>query len=415
MASLFNFFSNKQTTTTDSTPLIEKVDDNIYAVNAFQFESDNKYLPSDYTNYYFSNGYIRYGADNLFPNKLIDLYYSSPLHKACVDLKTSLLSGDGYIINDTLNPAKKASTELWLDNISGNKDVTTLINELSTDLSLFGNYYLLITWNAEFTKIVKIERLPAFGVRLMTSSDTNDITEIFYCKDWKFVNNKKSTTVKKYPAFNILERSSREQVYVGLTQLIDNRPYVLPNYTAALNSIAANAAISLFQVSIVDNSFNPGMSIKFFKKPSSPEEKAKIVQGIKSEYAGKRNSGKVLILFSDGKELAPEIAPIETSQLDKQYTVLETSIENSIVYGHGIINPALVGIQIAGKLGNTEELKNSFLLQEKLKTKNERKLIENGINKFIKLNGLLPIEIKDLIIFEEQVDVVVANKENNLN
>ena len=378
---------------------IEKVSENITVVNSFAFASDNKYLPSDYSTRYNAGGYIRFGDDNLFPNRLIDLYNSSPLHKAAIDFKSRLLFGEGYVLKTEQN---KLKTEIFLNNVDGSNDLNYLIESIIIDLKLFGNYYLLITWNENFTKVIKIERLKASGVRLMADIDGN-ITSVVYNNDWQF----RPGVNKQYALFNVLDKVNRQQVLVAIKNKIDSNIYTYADYVSGLNSIAANAAISLYQLNIVENGFSPSMSIKFFKKPNSPEEKTKIVNEIKRQHSGKRNAGKAIIFFSDGKDFAPEIAPIDVSNLDKQYTVLEDSIMSSIVQSHGIISPTLLGIKSAGQLGNVQELKNAYMISNKMKTELERKQIESSINKLLLINGLDTIEIKPLIVFEEEQKQII--------
>jgi hypothetical protein len=391
---LFGFNITRQKLSEQPTQLIEKVSDNVTVVNSFSFASDNKYLPSDYSTRYNAGGYIRFGDDNLFPNKLIELYNSSPLHKSAIDFKTRLIFGDGY---ELTTEANKLKTEIFLNNLDGSNNLNFLLEGIITDLKLFGNYYLLVTWNENFTKIIKIERLKAFGVRLMADIDGN-INSAVYNNDWQF----RPGVYKQYPLFNVMDKMNKQQVFIGVKNKIDSNIYTYPDYVSALNSIAANAAIGLYQINIVENGFSPSMSIKFFKKPNSPEEKTKIVNDIKKQYAGKRNAGKALIFFSDGKDLAPEVAPIDISNLDKQYTVLEDSILNAIVQGHGIISPTLLGLKTAGQLGNVQELKNAYMISNVMKTEMERKNTEDSINKFLMLNGLDTIKIKPLEVFPEE-------------
>ena len=399
----FKFGSDKQIIT----PTMEKLDENIYAINSFSFNSDNQFLPSDYNFFSSSNGYVRYGADNFFPNRLVDLFYSSPLHQTAIKLKTLLIKGDGIEINEGLNQVK---TDMWLNTITGSDNVEKLISDVTSDFEVFGSYHLLITWNLQFTKIMKVERLPSFGVRYGISSIDNSITEVFYCTDWKYANTKSSKSVIKYAPFNVLDKSNQQQVMTVRNTSIDGRVYAVPNYASGLNSIAANAAISLYQLSVIENGFNPGLAIKFYKKPSSPEEKDKIVKGIRQEYSGKKSAGKVMIFFSEGKDLAPDVQPVEVSNLDKQFTVLSQDIENNIIYSHNIISPLLLGVKTAGQLGNSTELQTAYMILEKTVVKNERKVIEDSLNKILKLNGMSTISIKPFMVFEEQVEVAVEEK-----
>ena len=54
------------------------------------------------------SGYIPFGSDNLYPEVLNQMYYSSPLHGAIVDYKTNAVIGGGFnIIIDKLTNEQK--------------------------------------------------------------------------------------------------------------------------------------------------------------------------------------------------------------------------------------------------------------------------------------------------------------------
>lgn len=248
----FNFGSEKPTI---QTPLIEKIDNNIYAINAFQFSSDNTFLPSYYNNISMANGYIRYGEDNLFPNRLADLYYSSPLHQTAIKLKSKLICGDGVELE-----REDSKANLFIDNITGYDSVDKLITDITYDYKVFGAYHLLITWNSDFTKIVKLERLPTFGVRYAIDA-TYKITSVYYTQDWLY----KKNQITNYPLFNVLDKTNKQQVYIVKNTSIDNRIYAIPDYASGLNAIAANAGISTYQLSVVENGFNPVWLLSFIR------------------------------------------------------------------------------------------------------------------------------------------------------
>ena len=383
----YKFFEKQQPAPVQ---LIEKVDSNITVINSFAFGSDNSYLPSQ-TNFYNSASYVRFGDDNIFTNRLSDLYLSSPLHKNAIDLKSKLIAGSGVEFQNE-NIQLKAFFDAQPSGLE------ELIKSLAIDLKIYGNYYLKVTFNVNHTKIIKIERLPAFGVRLGALDLNYKPTKVFYSYDWLL-----ARQYSTYPIYNVENKTDLEQIIVGISNPIDSRIYQFPDYTSGLNSISAGAAISVFQLTVVENSFSPGMAIKIYKKPNSEEEKRKVVEGIKKQYQGKKNAGKVLVLFSSDKESSPDIIPVEVSNLDKQFTVLEQSIENNIIYSHQIVSGLLLGVQTAGKLGSTNEIQNGYMILEKTSIASDRKAIENTINKVLRFNQYPEIKIKPFIVFEEQI------------
>jgi hypothetical protein len=146
------------------------------------------------------------------------------------------------------------------------------------------------------------------------------------------------------------------------------------------------AQTGLFYKSLMENGFNPSLIVRFFRKPKSIEERDDIVKSFKSSFGGVKNSGKSVVLFSDGKELAPEIEPIAVQNLDKQFTVISDQIVTKILTGAKVTTPELFGIAVAGKLGNGDfasqlDAFNKFVIQPEQETLNKL------INKFLKING----------------------------
>ena len=92
--------------------------------------------------------FIQYGADNLFPQYLIDLYNSSPVHHALVRSIATMIYGDG-LQGSTLAVA-------WAQ--SG--DLDEEIRKTCIDLKLQGGFYWEIEWNLEHTQIKSIRHTP---------------------------------------------------------------------------------------------------------------------------------------------------------------------------------------------------------------------------------------------------------------
>jgi hypothetical protein len=50
---------------------------------------------------YTTQGYVRFGFDNLFPQYMNQMYFMSPLHGSIVDFKTNAAIGGGYSFDET--------------------------------------------------------------------------------------------------------------------------------------------------------------------------------------------------------------------------------------------------------------------------------------------------------------------------
>lgn len=385
----FNF--NKQVETKTDIPGVTKVGD-AYLVDSFSFNSNNTYFPTIVENTY--NDIVPFGKNNLFPNDLIDLFYSSPLHATITQFKSKVMSGDGLDYSK-LTPVELLKAEALLG-----KTINKQISEMTLDYQLLGAFALEVIWNINFTAIAKIKRIPTSQVRMGKENEMGIVEKYYISKDWsKSITN---NTIREISTFDPSNKKDQAQLLYVKNPSVTGRYYGMPQYTSGLNYIAANAAISKYHLSVVENGFNPGLAIKFYKKPQSPEERSAIVGGIHKEYGGKSNAGKVMILFSDGKDLAPDIQPIEVSNLDKQFTVLSEDITNNVIYSHQAVSPILYGIKTSGQLGNTQEFINAFTILDKVVIEPERRILEDVLNQLLDINGIVnDITIKPFVVFNQ--------------
>jgi len=337
--------------------------------------------------------WISFGDTNQFPNYLNNLVNSSGLHSAIIDYKKSLISGSGYeILGDAvLTPMQKVELKQFTDLIDGKRNLASLIQDITLDYLVHGTVYLKIYWNSDKTRILKAERIEPSRLRSgYNKLNPEVITEYYYSLDWS---NYGQWGVTKFPAFN-KEVSERKPIEI-YRWMVPNSAMLfntLPSYTAATNWIQLDGEVSNYHKSNIENSLNPGVIIKFYKTPANDEEKRGIVNGIKKNYAGSSNTGKAMVFFSSDKETAPDIEPIEVSNIDKQFSVTADSIQRNICYAHRI-NPSLMGLKTPGSLGSSTELETSFDIFKEVVVTPSQYDIENIINKFITMNGL-PVKIK---------------------
>jgi capsid portal protein len=375
----FNFFSKPEPT---PVPLPESRSDSTL-VDSFSFYQANTYLPAVST-YYTTNTYVKWGNDNLFPLQLVDLYNSSPIHSSIILQKSKMVVGAGLNFNDSLlSVQQKDALNRFLVLADGEKDLETVLQDLSFDYQLFGAMALEVMWNMDFTKIVKVNRIPVMNIRLGKENERGCIEEFYFNKDWS-----RSNRYTIIPAFNILNRSSQNQIIYIKNPSADGRYYGVPTYASGLNWVAADASISKFHLSNINQGFAPSIAIKFYKKPESEEQRDEIVRGIKKEYSGQGNAGKAMIFFSDGKDLAPDVAPVATADLDKQFTVIADQIVDQIIRSHRGVSPILWGVKTAGQLGGASgEYEVAYKTFEKNVVQPDRKVLENLINRILKING----------------------------
>lgn len=283
---------------------------------------------------------VVFGSDNLYPQKLNQMYFSSPIHSACVDFVVNAVIGSGVKIgseNDTMG--QKIKNKYFERKIKAQKNLKKLFHSYY----LHNRCYLLFTTNQK-DEVVHVEIIDPDKIRLTIKGD------FIYCNDWQ---NPSST--KKIPS--IFERNGAGEWLYEYSELLAGQDiYPIPSYTGGLNWVFLDSEISQFHKANIQNSIFPNLAIRRPKRLSKEEAK-KFVNDIQQNI-GADGAGKLFLLTGDGMENTPEIITLNTNQNDKLFVETGKESKDQICFSHRV-NPALIGIRVGGTLGNTEELKVS--------------------------------------------------------
>lgn len=369
---------------------------NSYQTADFFRKNDNSSNLNSYLETNQKAKYVWFGNNNQYPNYLNDLYNSSGLHSAIVDFKKNLISGAGFTIEgqDFLEAMKKVELQQFLSFIDGTNSLEYLLGELTLDYVLHGTIYLKIYWNSDKSRILKVKRVEPSKIRVGASKVDPDVIDRYYYNfDWTLLGNYNTieypafSTIKKEPVKGTKQAAPCVEIFryiVPNSAMLFN---TLPSYASATNWIQLDGEISNYHKSNIENSINPSMTIKFYKRPANEEEKRAILSNIKKSYSGSSNTGKAMVFFSDDKESSPDVEPIQISNIDEQFNVTSDAIQRNICYAHKI-NPLVVGLKTPGSLGNSTELEISFEIFQKSVIEPAQRTIENIINKLLKINSL---------------------------
>ena len=120
-------------------------------------------------------GYIPFGQDNLYPELLNQMYYSSPLHGAIVDFKTNSSTGGGYTIE-----TEKMSNEdkLSLYTFERKIKLAKTTKAIAQQLIVHHRVYFKLCYNKK-GEVYKIENISPERVRVSRDKNT-----YFLCDDW---------------------------------------------------------------------------------------------------------------------------------------------------------------------------------------------------------------------------------------
>jgi hypothetical protein len=353
---------------------------------------------------YTTQGYIRFGSDNLFPQYMNQMYYMSPLHGAIVDFKTNATIGGGYTFDESkLTDMEKVVLYAFGKKI-GFKDTIKVVTK---DVILHGRVYFSIELKNGKTHNVK--RIAPEKVRINQAKTLYAVNE-----DWQY--GMQITTYEPYHP----ECKDGTYLYVYEQKSVGQDYYPLPQYTSALNFAFLSGELSYLQKSNIQNSIFPSFAMMFPKKPQGPEE-MQLIKDTVNKLKGAENAGKAVAFFANNKESLPDLVNVPTNSNDELFRGVSELNTEQICFAH-TIDPILLGVRTSGALGSGSDIKQAYVIFEKNTIIPLRETVTDIINGLLKVVGIdAKVEITNYQIVNETITSVnekgrdVINSLNAMN
>ena len=308
-----------------------------------------------------NNGWIKWGADNMYPQFLLGLYYNSPIHSGIINSKVQYITSGG-LAYDGADVAK------W-DMIQKNGSSKYTLDELSTylckDNELMNEMYIRCVKNI-VTGLWQYDILDAELMR-----NTQDGVYFYYSSCWQGQQSADKTNLKRYKSFEnrtpedlelVLYVSDKSKQYLLENGKLTSNIYPTPTYSGAIVSIMADIEMNNFHFSESVNGFTSGTVFTLLNGVPEDDEKKKIESNLKDSVTDRKKKGGITVLYADGKDREPKVQVLNGNDLDKRYIETQKQISDSTMVAHSVINPSLFGVKTAGQLGSTQELETSYLI-----------------------------------------------------
>jgi hypothetical protein len=352
--------------------------------------------------------WIEYGTEdwrNLFPQFLIDLYYSSSITAAIVNSTAEMIAGEDLIIEDEEDRDLEARVKLqnFMNRANSNESLHEVIKKLSFDFKLQGGFALNVVWSKDRTQIAEVYHVDVSKLRCARPDEFGKTPGYYISADWTNTRQNKPHYV---PAFNPNDRTSANQImYSGLYSPNMNS-YFTPDYVSCNNWALIDGRVSEFHLNNISSGFSGSFMVNFSNGIPTAEERNQIEQSLASKFQGQDNAGKLILTFSDDKTRTPEIQAITPSDLDKQYIALQELLTSNILSGHRVTSKTLMGIDTAnGFSSNTDEIINAanFYLNTVIKPFQDQ--LVKQLRKIFQINNMdMPVNFVQLKPITVQFD-----------
>ena len=332
-----------------------------------------------------AQGYIKWGANNNYPDLLLDLYNQSPTHHSCIKFEVQSIVGGGVDYD-----AMKIDQSQIVPNYQYSWD--HLIRSMALDYSVFGSYSIQIILNKD-RKTFSYWHIPMDKVRCSPYDDDGQITSYWICNDWS------NTGLNEPVEIDAFDMRETNKIEYGKPYLYVFKPYdptmtfyQSPFYSSGIKAIQSEVEFVNYDLKQSTNGFTPAGAITM-PEVETDEEKRAIIRNITNMFTGSDSAGALMINFRNNiEDKGVEFTPFthSTSNINLYADANQRTI-NRILCAHQIPSASLVGLPDVGNSGfasDSQKLETAYQLYERLTGNYHRQCVVQTFNQMLEMNGV---------------------------
>lgn len=312
------------------------------SVKLFEMES---YTPTDASERIHSDGLVRWGKDNRYPDYIYDTYCR------CATLQSVINGLIDFTIGNNIEVNPVILNSLPKTNVDGDTFADVVV-KLISDSWIFGGFAFKIYYN-DFGAITEIDYVDIRRLRI----DKNE--QFVYLQDkWRLSLSGINDDAKFYIYDPETAKKDKVQIYYYKGHRTRGY-YPMPEYSAALVSAETQIEIQEFHYNSIINNFMGNIVINFDGYGDlSKEEQDEIVREIKRDFTGAKNAANILTSFNPDNTTGLRLDRIPEDSFDQKYGALaESTRENLFIALRAI--PILFG-QIVSTGFNRQEYEEAL-------------------------------------------------------
>ena len=322
---------------------------------------------------------------NLYPQYLIWLLDRSTTHNSILSGKVHYIAAKGFI-STSEGIQENIQTNELIKHINRYESLNKILPRFVFDLELHNTMMIEVigdkgkkSWSELYHQDVSFWRM------------NEDCTEFYYTQDWSSYTPEKNLDWKVLPAYDP-NKWQAKSILCYRAYRPGMKVYALPDYIAGCSSIESDYEIANFHLNNLKNGFVGGTIISLNNgtpKALPGQNQEEVERKIKNKFTGTDNTGKVIVIFNDGKDNEPTIMHLAPNDLDKQFDILNKSVEQKIFTSHRVTSPILFGVLKGDGLGsNKDEIKNAWELFQNNYISLKQQIVEDVFNDLFEVRGL---------------------------
>lgn len=338
--------------------------------------TEGKDLSKPFVDDYYTRGYhyVFFGSENLYPQILNQLYVSAPMHQACCNFKRYSLIGEGYEMDGYEDLKVKEQIDLkTFETLSNTKET---INSLILDWIKHGRMIVLLHYDESKKKYTHYKHVDPENIRNSNVGIfDNRPSKYFYSKDWT-----RSTIEVSFSPYK-QGNKDKWQVLEMRNNVGGFKAYGMPDWMSSANWSTVGADLGLLHKSAIENGIQPSV-IFTYPYVMTPEERGEWESGMRKMAKGAKNYGRAMKVEANGEENKPTVDVVKTTDNHKLFQQTSSEYKEEVAISHNI-NPALMGVKVAGALGQKEEIEFSAKQFKEVWLKGNKKKVEDFFNEIL--------------------------------
>lgn len=290
--------------------------------------------------------WIPFGINNLFPQELSELSRSASTHRAILSTKTTFSVGEG------LRTSNK--------NLQGILEDVNIYGESMDDVAkkVFADYWKL--GNGYMEVVIGRGYLNFFHQDGTTARVHKDGKHILLHPDWEHAR-QYPDDLRKIPKYPEYKEENGGAIFRTIIHFSDYEStyyyYGMPDYCAALDHIKIANQIGVYNLTRFKNGFMPSAIVEL-NADMGEDEAQDFIDDAVEKLTGAGDNSKILFIAKNGDGDATNVNIINDTS-DGSFMELQKITNDNIISAHRW-NPALSGIQVAGQLGNNQQILTAY-------------------------------------------------------
>lgn len=320
---------------------------------------------------------LNVGGGNINYNEyLMYLFQNSPKHGSLVKGKAKYIYGKGYAYNPK---------------VSATDTLNDLAKKCILNYEIFNAFYIEVIRNKK-GKVASLHPIPNRNI-----ARNYDGTKYWYIINPQLTSIGANNLVE-FAIYGEPNPDGKRELFFYAENENPANVYPTPNYFQGLNYIAADVEVSKHTYTNSKQGFKATKHVTLVNGEPTEEIKSRIKKKFSDTYTGEGGESIILDFVSDINRKTV-IDDLGVSDLVKEnYSAIDELIRNNIFSCHEVTSPELFGISVPGKLGGTNNLKESYQIFNNTYVYYRRDAVHYELMKLVKdLNDTLDTSVMGMM------------------